>query len=102
MYLVCIVGLLERRPRFVVFALPWASLHLAFQGVHVALVVVAVHQGVVTIDDAMTKVELIVGAAWVLAIAQLVWHLTLSFKGIRYDMAGRADIEQEGFEVIQC
>jgi hypothetical protein len=98
-YLICIFGLLERRMWTVVFALVLASLHLLGNCLLLGVFILRASRGGATIESGFT-VPIVITGLWVIAIAQLVWHLVLSVRGIRYDMAGHADEDAAGFEVL--
>ena len=94
-YLACILGLLERRPGVVVFALAWTGLHLAFNAYLFAAMALAAYRGAIPLAEPTAKVGPAIAGLWVAAIGQLEWHLAQSIKGIRYDMAGHADAGAE-------
>ena len=98
-YLVCIFGVLERRAGAVVFGLVVAGVHLLGACALFAILAVSVTTGVVRLAEPAAVVGFVIAGLWVVAIAQLVWHLALSLKGIRYDMAGHADGDAAGFDV---
>ena len=98
-YLVCIFGLLERRAGVVVFALVVAGLHLLGTCAMFALLALSVASGAAPLTEPAAVVGFVIAGLWIVAIAQLVWHLALSLKGIRYDTAGHADGDEVGFDV---
>jgi len=98
-YLVCIFGLLERRLWTVVLALVLASLHLFGMFVLLVALLLSALRGATRLSDPAIAVPLLIAAAWIVAIGQLVWHLAMSVRGIRYDMVGRVD-GTSGFDVV--